>query len=459
MPRNVLRRNDAQSKQKCVVQNIKNKKLPFRGWGMKAVIDCNNFYCSCERLFKPHLRDKPVVVLSNNDGCIISISDEAKKLGIKMATPYFMAKKIIEEHKVGTFSSNYNLYGDLSRRVMDTVKTLVPEECVEVYSVDEAFLDLSYVAPAELYKAAREIKERVELWTGISVSIGVAPTKTLAKVANHRAKKDKKGTGCIKILDTKETIVAALQKTPVGDIWGVGTRSALKLANIGITDAWQLKQMPEEWCRKNLGGVVGVRLIKELRGEPSIDLDEQLKNKKMITTTRMFGTVVTEIKDIKEAVATYVSRAAEKLRRQQSAAKVITVYVVPQEKGEQVKYRHGPMEPAYITLPSATSVTSELIKPAMQLVERLYKKGNIYKKAGVILGELEPDASIQANLFVANSKNCKRYLMNMLDNINFSMRDDVVKFASSGTQKNWKMRQDLRSPRYTTRWNELRIID
>ncbi len=211
-------------------------------------------------------------------------------------------------------------------------------------------------------------------------------------------------------------------------------------------------------CRKNLGGVVGVRLIKELRGEPSIDLDEQLKNKKMITTTRMFGTVVTEIKDIKEAVATYVSRAAEKLRRQQSAAKIITVYVVPQEKGEHIKYRHGPTQSASVIMPAATSVTNELIKPAMQLVERLYKKDNIYKKAGVILGGLEPDASIQANLFVDHSKNCKRHLMNMLDNINFSMRDDVAKFASSGTEKNWKMRQDLRSPRYTTRWEELRLI-
>ncbi len=426
---------------------------------MKAIIDCNNFYCSCERLFRTELKHKPVVVLSNNDGCIISISDEAKKLGIKMATPYFLAKKIIEEHKVGTFSSNYNLYGDLSRRVMDTVKTLVPEECVEVYSVDEAFLDLSYAAPAELYNVAKEIKERVELWTGISVSIGVALTKALAKVANYRAKKDKKGTGCIHVLDTEEKIADALQKTPVGDIWGVGTRSALKLQNIGITDAWQLKQMPEEWCRKNLGGVVGVRLIKELRGEPSIDLEEQLKNKKMITTTRMFGVQVTEIKDIKEAVATYVSRAAEKLRRQQSAAKLITVYVVPKEEGDHIKYRHGSMESAHIILPAATSATNELIKPAMQLVEGLYKKGNIYKKAGVILGGLEPDASIQANLFVANSKNCKRYLMDMLDNINFSMRDDAVKFASSGTEKNWKMRQDLCSPRYTTRWSELRLIN
>src|SRR4051794_11151387 len=211
---------------------------------MKAIIDCNNFYCSCERLFKPHLMHKPVVVLSNNDGCIISISDEAKKLGIKMATPFFMAKKIIKEHDIATFSSNYNLYGDLSRRVMETIKTLVPEDCVEVYSVDEAFVDLRQVNGQKLSEIANQIKERVELWTGISVSIGVASTKTLAKIANRIAKKDKEGTGCIQILDSEEKTAAALQKTPVGDVWGVGGRKAIKLENIGVTDAWQLKQMP-----------------------------------------------------------------------------------------------------------------------------------------------------------------------------------------------------------------------
>lgn len=425
---------------------------------MKAIIDCNNFYCSCERLFRPELQHKPVVVLSNNDGCIISISDEAKKLGIKMATPFFLAKKIIEEHQVGTFSSNYNLYGDLSRRVMDTVRTMLPEDCVEVYSVDEAFLNLSHISPERLTDTAFNIRERVELWTGISVSIGIAPTKTLAKVANHLAKKDKKGTKCVMVLDTVEKITEALQKTPAGDIWGVGNRKALKLEDVGIVDAWQLKQMSEEWARKNLGGVVGVRLIKELRGVPAIELEEQLKTKKMITTTRMFGCQVTELKDVQEAVATYISRAAEKLRRQQSAAKMITVYVVPKEEGEHIKYRHGPTESTSIILPAATSDTALLIKPAMFLVEKLFIKGNIYKKAGVILSGLEPDKSIQANLFVAPSKNTRRYLMNTLDNINFSMRDDVVKFATSGTKKDWKMRQELRSARYTTRWEELKQI-
>ena len=256
------------------------------------------------------------------------------------------------------------------------------------------------------------------------------------------------------VLDSEDKIANALKKTPVADIWGVGTRSAAKLENIGITDAWQLKQLPEEWCRKNLGGVVGVRLSKELRGEPSIGLEEQLNNKKMITTTRTFGVQVTELKDVKEAVATYVSRAAEKLRRQQSAAKLITVYVVLKEKSESAEHLDRATVSAQIILPAATSVTNELIKPAMQLVEGIYKKGNIYKKAGVILGYLEPDASIQGNLFMENAKNTNRELMNMVDNINFSMRDDMVKFASSGTKKNWKMRQDLKSPSYTSRWRK-----
>jgi DNA polymerase V len=421
---------------------------------MKAIIDCNSFYCSCERLFKPHLMKRPVVVLSNNDGCIISISSEAKRLGVSMATPYFIGKPIIKEHDIAVFSSNYNLYGDLSRRVMETLHSLLPKECIEVYSVDEAFLDLSHVAPNQLATVAKHIKDTVEQWTGIAVSIGVAPTKTLAKLANRFGKKNTKRKGVV-VLNTPEKVTVALQHTKVKDIWGVGNRKALKLEEMGITDAWQLKQMPEEWMRKNLGGVVGVRLLKELKGEPCIELDKQRDKKKMITTTRMFGCQVTEMKDVKEAVATYVSRAAEKLRRQQSAAKVLTVFVVPKEEGENIKYRHGPTQTAYVILPAATSATNQLIKPAMELVEKLFKAGKIYKKAGVILGDLEPDRSIQSNLYVPAANNHSRYLMDMVDNMNFSMRDDVIKFGSAGTEKNWKMRQELRSPRYTTRWNEL----
>jgi DNA polymerase V len=423
---------------------------------MKAVVDCNSFYCSCERVFRPDLLEKPVVVLSNNDGCIISRSDEAKSLGVEMAGPYFKAKPLIEQYGVETFSSNYNLYGDMSWRVMETLRFLLGKENVEVYSVDEAFLDLGNLSHNALHDAAMNIRLTIEKWTGVAVSVGVAPTKVLTKVANHIAKKSKKETECVSVLDMTEKINEALCRTPVKDIWGVGTQYAEKLQKFGIYDAYQLSKMPEEWARKNLGGVVGVRLVKELKGEHAIGMEDELDEKKMIATTRMFGTPVTELKDIKEAVATYTSRAAEKLRRQRSAANIITVFVVPKETpaaGE--RFRHGPTISAHIVLPNATSLTNELIKAALGLTERVYQKGNFYKKAGVILNGLVRDESVQGNLFVPSSKNNARMLMEMVDNINFSMRDDTLKFASSGIARNWKMRQELRSPRYTTRWDEL----
>ncbi len=226
---------------------------------------------------------------------------------------------------------------------MDIVRTLLPADSVEVYSVDEAFLNLNHIPPAQLIHEALHIRSTVEQCTGISVSVGVASTKTLAKVANHIAKKNKLETQCVKVLNTDEKITEALQQTPVGDIWGVGRRSALKLQNIGITDAWQLKQIPVEWARKYLGGVVGVRLIKELRGEEAVEMDEELTNKKMITTTRMFGQPVTQLNDVKEAIATYTSRAAEKLRRQQSAARTIYIFVVPKVESDNEVFNHGPM--------------------------------------------------------------------------------------------------------------------
>lgn len=422
---------------------------------MKAIIDCNSFYCSCERLFRPDLVHKPVVVLSNNDGCIISRSDEAKKLGVEMAGPYFKAKPMIDKYEVATFSSNYHLYGDLSWRVMETLRMLLPPGCVEVYSVDESFLDLHHIPAHELTNATKEMKNIVEQWTGIKVSIGVAPTKVLSKVANRLSKKNKQETGCVMVLDTEEKINHALQCTPIEDVWGVGYQYATKLRHLQINTALDLKQMSTEWAHRYLGGVVGVRLIKELNSEPVIEMEEELVNKKMIATTRMFGQPVTDIKDIKEAVATYTSRAAEKLRRQNGAAKTISVFIVPKQQSHNTHFRHGPSVGTYIHLPVATSITNELIKPAVQLVDRLFEEGNIYKKAGVMLSGIVPDNSIQGNLFLSETKNNHRLLMNMIDNVNFSMRDDVLKFAASGTKRDWKMRQELRSKRYTTRWDEL----
>jgi DNA polymerase V len=425
---------------------------------MKAIVDCNSFYCSCERLFKPHLDNKPVVVLSNNDGCIISRSDEAKALGVAMAGPYFLAKPLIEKHNVATFSSNYNLYGDLSWRVMETLRMLLGEENVEVYSVDEAFLELGECAQEDLQKMAENILDTVEMWTGIKVSIGVAPTKVLAKVANRLSKKDK-SVKCVLVLDTEEKIIDALYKTPIQDVWGVGHQYAEKLREMhAIYTALDLSKRKEDWAKIHLGGVVGVRLLKELKGECISKMEEALTNKKIIATTRMFGNPVSTIAEIKEAVATYTSRAAEKLRRQHSAANVISVFVVPKEANMGQRFSHGPSVGSYTTLPFATAATHELIKPALQLVDKLFEKGRHYKKAGVTLSGLAPDNTIKGNLFIEESNNGKRLLMNTLDNVNFAMRDDMVKFAASGTTRNWKMRQEMRSPRYTSRWDELKTV-
>lgn len=427
---------------------------------MYAIVDCNSFYCSCERVFQPQWDDKAVVVLSNNDGCIISRSDEAKAMGVEMAGPYFKARPLIEKNHVGLFSSNYNLYGDMSLRVMDTLRHLAGRHNVEVYSVDEAFVNLFFLPQVHLREFAMELRTTVEKWTGVKVSVGVAPTKTLAKLANGIAKKHKEKTACVAVLDSGEKIAKALAMTPVDRLWGVGRRSAVKLQKLNINTGWDLRNMPEEWARKNLGGVVGVRLIKELCGEVAILMDDY-EDKKMIATTRMFGNPVTALSDVKEAIATYASRTAEKLRRQRSAAGMINVFVVTNEKEEddaeaavENHFRHGPTYSTHTVLPYPTSQTAELIKPAVALAEQLYQEGKKYKKAGVILSGIVPDGSIQGNLF-EEKKSLGRFLMEQIDNINFSMRGDVVKFASSGTARNWKMRQDFQTPRYTTRWNEL----
>lgn len=422
---------------------------------MKAIVDCNSFYAACERVFKPSLHGKPVVVLSNNDGCIVSRTDEAKALGIKMAGPYYEAKEILKQHKVAVFSSNYHLYGDMSWRVMETLRMLCDH--VEVYSVDEAFADLDSIAESAIWDYGLHIRNTVEQWTGLPVSVGIAPTKTLAKIANCIAKKNKIPTQGTVALLTPEQICCALENTLVQDVWGVGCRSTEKLKWFGIDTAWKLRNMSEEWARKNLGGVVGVRLIKELRGEPCIEMKDPLETKKMIATTRMFGKPVYELNELKEAVATYITRAAEKLRRQNSAAKIISVIMVTNDYSSSYQYKPASRS-LYTILPFATSFTNVLIAHALPLVESLYHKGSKYLKAGVTLSGIVPDNAVQFNLFEQPSHHNEKILMKMIDNINFSMRNDVLKFASSGTKRDWKMRQKLRSNRFTTRWDELYIL-
>jgi len=423
---------------------------------MQAIIDCNSFYCSCERLFHPRLDQKPVVVLSNNDGCIVSRSDEAKALGIGMAGPYFLAKPMIEANDVACFSSNYNLYGDMSWRVMETLRIMLGADNVEVYSVDEAFLNLDHLNSTDYTALGLHIRETVEQWTGIKVSIGIAPSRVLSKVANHLAKKNKIATQCVVVLDTKEKIDEALQNTPVKEVWGVGRQYAKKLQDMNaVYTAFDLSRKTEAWAHTYLGGVVGVRLVKELKGEAVHTMEKELTVKKMIATTRMFGSAVKEIGDIKEAVATYTSKAAEKLRRQFSAANTISIFLVARGQDHNIDFTRGPSLSASFTLPLATSATQELIKPAVKLVEQLFVKGTWYKKAGVMLSGLVPDETIQGSLFAGSGKKDNRMLMSMIDNVNFAMRDDLVKFAASGTTRDWKMRMEMRSPRHTTRWEEL----
>ncbi len=422
---------------------------------MKAIVDCNSFYASCERLFKPSLRNRPVVVLSNNDGCIVSRTDEAKALGIRMAGPYYQNKKEIIENEVAVFSSNYHLYGDMSNRVMNTLRVYCPY--VEVYSVDECFLDLTEMPSDQLYEYALFVKAITEQWTGIPVSVGVASTKTLSKVANRLAKKDKQGTRGVLVLQDPQQIYDALMRTKVEDIWGVGMAGAQKLHLFNIHNAWDLRNMREDWARTHLGGVVGVRLIKELNGTPCIDMKDQLTRKKMIATTRMFGKPVYTGAELREAVSAYAARAAEKLRRQQSAAASIRVFVVYNDRQSYERYQPGSRS-AYARLPTATALTHVIAAEAAKLAECLFTDGKKYIKAGVILSDIVPCESVQYNLFEDPEPPNWRELMRVMDNVNSSMQSDMLRFASAGIKKNWKMRQEMRSNRFTTRWDELCVV-
>ena len=426
---------------------------------MKAIVDCNNFYCTCERLFQPKLEGKPVVVLSNNDGCVISRSDEAKVLGISMGVPLFEVRSLLRAQQVAVFSSNYALYGDLSWRVMEVLRNILGKDRVEVYSVDEAFLELDELGTEELEKLALAIRNQVEQWTGIRVSIGVGPTKTLAKLANRLAKKNKVGTNCVMVLSTESEIEEALRRTAVADLWGIGRRYGKQLRERwGIYDGWQLANVSETFATKYLGGVVGTRLVRELKGIPSREMEEERTQKKMIATTRMFGRKVYDLQEIREAIATYTARAAEKLRRQFSAAGYLSVFIISHAPGQ----RHGMAYDNHCTLDKPSADSSVLIHKALELVNAIFKPGLVYKKAGVVLGNIVPESARQGSLFDANSSNDNLPLMLAIDNINFScppahqpQHDSILRFAASGTNRGWKMKQEFRSPRYTTKWREM----
>jgi DNA polymerase V len=356
-----------------------------------ALVDCNNFYVSCERIFRPRLEGRPVVVLSNNDGNVVARSNEAKALGIEMGAPVHLMKDLIKTHGVFVLSSNYTLYGDMSERVKEVLGKFTNE--VEPYSIDECFLNLSGFEPGRLDSYGREIKETVERWTGIPVTVGIALTKCLAKIANKIAKKSLRAAGVLNLVGSPY-MDQALARVDVGDVWGVGQAYETLLKESGILTALDLKHAPEHWIRSHMT-IVGHRIVKELNGESCIPLTLIPPPKKMIGTAKGFGILIEDLQSLQEAVATYTARAAAKVRAQSQAVKTMTVWVATNHYNHDPQYSNA----VSVELPVATDHTPTLAKLASQAVERLYKKGNRYKRVGVLFPQLVQVDQIQQNLF------------------------------------------------------------
>ena len=397
-----------------------------------ALVDCNSFYVSCERLFNPKIRRKPVVVLSNNDGCIISRSNEAKALGIKMGEPYFKGKDIIIKNKVEVFSSNYSLYGDLSRRVMRTLKRFNSE--IEVYSIDEAFLDLSNFPDEDVEKIGKEIRETVLQWTGIPTSIGIAKTKTLSKVANHIAKKKESGvTSLIGI----ENIDPILEKVEINDVWGVGRQLTKFYHKNGIYNAKQLKNKSNTWVKKN-SNVLGSRTAMELRGIPCINIETTQSKRKSCVVSRSFGRRIEKYQELKEAVANYCLNASEKIRSESLIAKSITVFVRTSPFQSRFGYYSNSKT---IDFAISTNNSIEIVKTALVALDSIFKNGYRYQKAGVMLTGLSNEDGSK-NLFSSEKDEKIKGLMKSIDNTNYRYGRSTLSLASAGVQKRWNMRRE-----------------
>jgi DNA polymerase V len=415
-----------------------------------ALIDCNNFYVSCERLFQPALLGKPVVVLSNNDGCVIARSDEAKALGIPMGLPAFKLADLVKEHPIEVYSSNYTLYGDVSARVMTTLRQWTPD--VEVYSIDEAFLQCSPLPPDALTMYGQSIRATIQQWTGIPVSIGIGPTKTLAKLANRRAKRSTEAQGVV-ALTSPSNIEVTLAQTPIEDIWGIGPGYTRRLKNHEIRTALQLRNVNDRWVRQELG-IVGLRLVWELRGISCLPLERCPPPKQSLMVSRSFGRPITTLSEMREAVATYTTRAAEKLRRSHMAAGVLTVFLMTSRFTDEPQYSDS----VTIPLPVATQDTAELIQYAFQGIEQLFREGYRYQKAGVLLTALVPVSQVQTHLFDGLDRERSKRLMAAIDTINAEWGSGMIRYAAVGLRPAWMMRCARRSPRYTTRWEELAVV-
>ena len=400
-----------------------------------ALVDCNSFYVSCERLFNPRIRKKPVVVLSNNDGCIISRSNEAKSLGIKMGEPYFKAKDIIIKNKVEVFSSNYSLYGDLSRRVMRTLKRFNSE--IEVYSIDEAFIDLSNFPENEVEKVGKEIRETVLQWTGIPTSIGIAKTKTLSKIANHIAKKKQSGVANLIGIENLDPI---LEKIKINDVWGVGKQLTKFYEKNGIYNAKQLKNKSNTWIKKS-SNVLSSRTAMELRGIPCIDLETTQTKRKSCIVSRSFGKRIEKFQELKEAIANYCLNASEKIRSESLVAKAITVFVRTSPFQRDYGYYSNAKT---IDFPIATNNSIETVKTAVTILENIFRNGYRYQKAGVMLTGLHNDDG-KKNLFSSEKDEKINTLMRSIDNTNYRYGRSTLSLASAGVQKKWNMRRQYSS--------------
>lgn len=413
---------------------------------MFGLVDCNNFYASCERVFNPSLNGKPIVVLSNNDGCVIARSNEAKVLGIKMGVPAYQIKDLVKQHDVAVFSSNYVLYGDMSGRVMSMLAELAPE--IEVYSIDEAFLNLEGIQ--DLQTLGSKIVRQVTRGTGIPVSTGIAPTKTLAKVANKFAKKYP-AYNRLCIIDTEEKREKALKLFEIGDVWGIGRRQAAKLEKQGVKTAYDFTQLPGSWVRKNMT-VTGERTWKELRGISCIDMETAPPAKKQICTSRSFGKMVEDIDTMSEAIATHASTCAKKLRQQKSYAMSLLVFIHTNNFREDLPQY---WKNTIIKLPVPTSDTLEIVHYALEGLKSIFMPGYQYKKAGVIITEIVTSA--QLGLFDTVDREKREKLMQAIDKVNGEHRH-LVKLAVQGNGRDWKLKQEQLSKRYTTDINEVLTI-
>lgn len=415
---------------------------------MIALVDCNNFYASCERVFRPNLHGKPVVVLSNNDGCVIARSNESKSLGIKMGTPSFKNEKLFAINGVNVFSCNFALYGDMSRRVMDTIKTEADE--IEIYSIDEAFI--TFKGPASEDRA-RALRSRILKWTGIPVSIGLAPTKTLAKVAVHVAKKSNSTRG-VYTIDSPAEISAAIHHFPVEDLWGIGHRSTSKLKSFGISTALQLTRANSGWVRRNLS-VTGLRLQKELQGTICSPVNEDVPRKQNIRTARSFGQEVKTYDELKEALGTFAVNCATKLRKEGSCCTTVTVFIHTNPfKPETFQYNNS----RTIKLEVPTSDNIEIVAAAIKILAKIYRPMFSYKKAGVMVGGIVPDSQVQLGLFDAVDRSRRSDLMHSIDEINSKLGRDKVRLALQGFDRRWRLRQEKLSPCYTTRFTDFLTV-